>query len=325
MIQVRVYRWAGCGRCDQVLADLEALQNEFPHQVTITDLSDSVEAQQRFGTDPPVVQIGSITLKNPITFSELRAALITNVVRESQPSPRPAAVWERQTWTKGDAFSLWFTKHYVAVFNTILLIFVGLPFLAPVLMKANLVLPANLIYRGYNLLCHQLAYRSFFLFGEQWVYPRTDAHVNDLLSYGQATGLGESNAPDEFLAAREYIGNPAMGYKVALCERDVAIYLSLLLFGLIFSVTRKYWPPLRWYIWVAVGILPVALDGGSQLISQLGFPFIPYRESTPFLRILTGGLFGWMTAWFGYPTIEQSMADTVEFIQSKRQRFTRLK
>jgi hypothetical protein len=43
-----------------------------------------------------------------------------------------------------------------------------------------------------------------------------------------------------------------------------------------------------------VGLLPIALDGGSQLLSyilaMIG-PFTP-RESTPLLRLLTGTLFG---------------------------------
>jgi len=35
--------------------------------------------------------------------------------------------------------------------------------------------------------------------------------------------------------ARAYIGNSVMGYKVALCERDVAMYGSLFIFGVVFS------------------------------------------------------------------------------------------
>jgi uncharacterized membrane protein len=39
-------------------------------------------------------------------------------------------------------------------------------------------------------------------------------------------------------------------------------------------------------------------------------PILPYRESTPFLRVLTGFLFGFGTAWFAFPTIEESMRET---------------
>jgi uncharacterized membrane protein len=61
-------------------------------------------------------------------------------------------------------------------------------------------------------------------------------------------------------------------------------------------------------------VAPIALDGFSQLFSQLPYQFIqnilPYRESTPLLRALTGFLFGICTAWFVFPLIEESMADT---------------
>jgi uncharacterized membrane protein len=63
-----------------------------------------------------------------------------------------------------------------------------------------------------------------------------------------------------------------------------------------------------------VGLGPIGLDGFSQLFSQIPSTFIqsflPYRESTPLLRVLTGFLFGLTTAWFMFPLIEESMADT---------------
>jgi uncharacterized membrane protein len=83
---------------------------------------------------------------------------------------------------------------------------------------------------------------------------------------------------------------------------------------LIYAVTERKIPKLHWLIWVIVGVVPIGLDGFSQLISQLQISFIqgilPYRESTPFLRVLTGFLFGIMTAWFMFPLIEESMAET---------------
>ena len=73
-------------------------------------------------------------------------------------------------------------------------------------------------------------------------------------------------------------------------------------------------------------MLPIAMDGLSQLLSQPPLNgFIPpellsYRESTPFLRSLTGFLFGFTTAWFGYPLVEETMADTRRYIQEKKLR-----
>jgi uncharacterized membrane protein len=119
-----------------------------------------------------------------------------------------------------------------------------------------------------------------------------------------------------------------VGYKVALCQRDVAIYAAILLFGLLFGFLRrlplkKPFPSLHWAIWLLVGILPMGLDGGTQIASQfipLINSYIPFRESTPFLRTLTGGLFGFTTAWFGYPLVEESFVDSLNILDTKRKR-----
>jgi hypothetical protein len=75
------------------------------------------------------------------------------------------------------------------VVNILVLVYVGLPVLAPVLMKANLESPPAVIYKVYSGLCHQLAYRSWFLFGEQPVYPRAAAGVEGYKTFHEATGL----------------------------------------------------------------------------------------------------------------------------------------
>ena len=177
-------------------------------------------------------------------------------------------------------------------------------------MSAGYTRPATVIYRFYGLVCHQLAFRSWFIFGEQAAYPREAAGVDNLLPYGIATGLSE----DDELAARQFVGDPKVGYKVALCERDVAIYGGILLFGLIFTLTGKRIKPLPWYLWLMVGIVPIAIDG---LLSQPPLNMFPYRESTPFLRSVTGFLFGFTTAWFGYPIVEESMQDVRRYYGQK--------
>jgi hypothetical protein len=72
-------------------------------------------------------------------------------------------------------------------------------------------------------------------------------------------------------------------------------------------------------VWVLVGILPIGLDGASQMVSQI-FTWIPYRESTPLLRTLTGALFGFTTGWFGFPVFEETMGDTRRHLAAKRAR-----
>jgi uncharacterized membrane protein len=175
-------------------------------------------------------------------------------------------------------------------------------------MKIGLETPGRVIYKVYSPLCHQLAFRSFFIFGEQAYYPRELAGVEGVITYGQATGLSES----DIVAARNFLGNETMGYKFALCQRDIAIYGAILIFGLVFSLTGKKIKPLPWFLWVIIGLGPIGLDGFSQLLSQLGFSifnWLPLRESTPLLRTLTGTLFGLATAWFGFPYLEESVRD----------------
>ncbi len=78
-----------------------------------------------------------------------------------------------------------FSKHWLGVLNTIIAIYVALPILAPALMSAGATGPARIIYIMYSPMCHQMASRSFFLFGEQAAYPRELAgtSLNSLESY----------------------------------------------------------------------------------------------------------------------------------------------
>ncbi len=215
-----------------------------------------------------------------------------------------------------------FTKHWLAAFNLFVFAYVGLPFLAPMLMNAGLTGPANMIYTTYSPLCHQLGFRSWYLFGERAAYPRYD----DIFKTYSGIDPADFSTPDGFfVAARAFVGNERMGYKVAFCERDVAIYGALLLGGLIYSLpfVRRRLKPLPWWAWLLFGLFPIALDGFSQLFSQYPynllplFSFLPYRESTPLLRTLTGGLFGLANAWLAYPYCEESMQGIVRELGAK--------
>jgi uncharacterized membrane protein len=224
------------------------------------------------------------------------------------------------SWTKSDRYTYWLSKHYLAILNLIVLVYLGLPVLAPILMQAGIEAPARIIYRGYGFVCHQLAFRSFFLFGEQFVYPREAAGLVGYLSLQQATGLNEESSAGPLFAASKFVGNEVVGYKVALCQRDMAIYGAILLFGVIFAMTGRKFKPLPWYIWILVGLVPIGLDGLSQLLSQPPFSFWDFRESTPLYRVITGFLFGFTTAWFGYPLVEQAMADSRQLMAAKYKR-----
>lgn len=325
MISVVLYGRKECHLCEQVEEDLNILQEKIPHQLTIVDIEINDDMNRAYALEIPVVEVGPYKLKAPFTKQELEVTLTAAENRKQQleglQDPEYSKMVNRgKTWGKLDAFSYWLSRHYLGLFNVSVLIYVLIPFLAPVFLQMGLTFPAKVIYRGYRVVCHQLAYRSFFLFGEQVVYPRAAAGMDGLLTFQEAVGIGESNSPEDIIAAQKYTGDNIVGYKVALCERDISIYAGILLFGIIFSFTGRRLPSLSWYLWIIIGLVPIGMDGVSQLISQPPFNFIPYRESTPYLRILTGFLFGFATAWFGYPLLEESMADTRKILAVKRLR-----
>lgn len=332
MIQITLFSRADCHLCEQTIADLASLQIEFPHRLAVVDIDSSPVLQRKYSLDIPVVEIGPLTLKAPISLAELRKALSSfgeqhpTIPGGAAGNQLVSATYQEQnaqgyqtsaTWTRSDSITYWLSRHYLAILNLLVALYIGLPFLAPMLLKAGYQTPAAMIYRVYGATCHQLAYRSFFLFGQQIVYPREASNLEGLFTFQEATGINEGSDTEAIFAARNFLGNPAIGYKVALCERDIALYGSILLFGLLYAISGRRIPQLPWYLWVLFGLLPVAFDGLSQLFSQPPLSFLPYRESTPFLRVLTGFLFGFTTAWFGYPAIEQSMHDTQEMMETK--------
>ncbi len=297
---------------------LVALQANYPFTIHIIDI-DQNPSMKRYDREIPVVEVGTFILKAPISQKELETAVSEtyhelgskNQTRKSTTVPKI---------TRIDRLSYWLTRHYLGLINIFLIIFVGLPFLAPVLMRNGLEAPAMIIYKVYRTTCHQLAFRSFFLFGEQGYYPKYSAHIDGVITFDEATHLGEDNSPEDLLEARDFVGSEQVGYKIALCQRDVAIYLGILLFNFLFILFRRKIPALPWYLWLLLGLMPVGLDGLSQLFSQPPLSFIPFRESTPLLRVLTGFLFGFTTAWFGIPNVEASMRDSLEIMDSKNSR-----
>ena len=318
--EVTLYTRQKCKLCDQAKEDLIALQKEFPHTLTEVYIDQDPDLVALYGHKVPVISAGPFTLTAPFDRRKLRmtlgAARDSHFNRiEDQGDSYQKKLSRNETMNTGDKISYFMSAHYLKVVNLILILYVGLPFLAPVLMKAGFEKAAQPIYTVYRLSCHELAFRSFFLFGEQPFYPRETAGVEGMITYGEASGNNEM----DLLTARAFNGNEEMGYKIALCERDVAIYLSMLAFSLLFGLTGKRLKPLPLLIWIIVGWAPIGLDGGSQLISQV-LTTLPFRETTPLLRVVTGALFGFTTMWFGLPVMEESFRDTRQYLAAKKAR-----
>jgi uncharacterized membrane protein len=315
MITVMLYSRQNCHLCEVAKQELDSMQNELPHKLVVVDVDQDPQLRQTFGELVPVVTVGPYQLQAPFERKELMVTLGAAQLGAKQDlEVAQSYSLAGGKWTKADRFSFWIAKHYMAFFNTLVLLYFTLPLLAPVMMQAGALRPARVIYSLYGTTCHQLAFRSWFIFGEQNVYPRAAAGIPTLTTYEQLTG----NHPEDLESARAYIGGGASGYKVALCQRDMAIYGSILLFGLIFVATGRIIRGLPWYIWILLALVPIGLDGVGQLVSQPPFNLIPYRESTPFLRTFTGFLFGFTTAWFAYPMVEETMADTRRIMEAKR-------
>jgi uncharacterized membrane protein len=237
----------------------------------------------------------------------------------------------------------WLSKHWLAVFNTIAILYVGLPILAPALMNAGLETPARIIYRVYSPLCHQMTQRSFFLFGDQYAYPREiagtdlvpiEAYIDDIPEFNN---VEPDNWPAFFTAARRFLGNEQLGYKIALCQRDIGIYLFVLVGGLLYGMLRNRIniKPMPILLFIVIGLGPIALDGFSQLFSYWSTPLdgstptgiaatmqsvLPLRESTPLLRAFTGAWFGLALVWLAYPHVNESMKDTESQLGAKLSR-----
>lgn len=302
MIRVTLFTQQDCTRCDEIRNKLNDLQQEIPHQLVEIDIAEDPLLQREYAGSVPVVQAGPYTLEGDFSERHLHVTLAAardRGLQQATPSGAPSRFMVRF-----NRFARSLARHWLGIFNGALFLYVSLPFLAAVFMHAGLNTPARAIYRIYSPLCHQLAYRSWFLFGEQAYYPLENAGL-DVVTYEEVSGL----EADDLYGARAFIGDEQVGFKVALCQRDVAIYASMLAAGLVFALFRDRIKPLPLFLWLLLGIMPMALDGGTQLLSSLPWFSFPLRESTPFLRILTGSLFGLANIWMAYPYLQESMQE----------------
>ena len=201
----------------------------------------------------------------------------------------------------------------------LLVLYVGLPWLAPVLMRLGWSEPARAIYAFYSTQCHQMAQRSFFLFGPKGMYSTEELHL--------LAGVGANP-----LALRTFIGSAELGWKVAWSDRMVSMYTSVFVFGLAARLLRRRLAPLPIWAFVLLA-LPMALDGGTHLVSDLAGIGQGFRDQNAWLgaltgsllprsfyagdalgsfnswmRLLTGTLFGLGVVWTAFPHLERALA-----------------
>jgi uncharacterized membrane protein len=201
----------------------------------------------------------------------------------------------------------WLSKHWLGMFNTLIALFVGGTLLAPLLLKIRADKLANFLYAFYDPFCHQYPFRSWFLFGESYAYP-----LHEPISIFKMSEL------------THFTGNPQVGYKLALCQRDMAIYTVMLLAGVLFGLLRRKLkiPPLPLWMYFIFGIMPMLLDGGVQWLSYFVWVIFPAFLSQPFetiplMRTLTGGLFGLGVIAVTYPYIDEYFQEIYESLKVK--------
>jgi uncharacterized membrane protein len=170
-------------------------------------------------------------------------------------------------------------RHWLSALNTALGVFLLGAFAAPALSAVGIQPLADWLYAVYHFTCHQWAFRSFFLFGSSGA---------PITVYDQAQLA--ASTPDAF----GFVGSADFGWKMAICERDLAIYAALLVAGLVYARRRHMQP--AGYIAYVILILPMAVDGFTQLFG--------WRESTWQLRVATGMLFGLASAWLVLPRLD---------------------
>jgi uncharacterized membrane protein len=170
-------------------------------------------------------------------------------------------------------------RHWLAALNLALAAFIAGALAAPILAALGWRSAADGLYTAYHFTCHEWAFRSFFLLASK--QPQ-------LAVYSQQQLLDLDTDPFSF------IGSPDLGWKMAFCERDLAIYVALLAAGLYYARHRQLRPAN--FVVYGILILPITVDGFTQLLG--------WRESTWQLRVVTGLLFGLASGWLVLPRLD---------------------
>ena len=184
---------------------------------------------------------------------------------------------ERQTLIRNGPYAL---------FIAVMLVFNVLIFAVPFLAFSD---PAGTesLYHIFGLSCHQLTSRSLCIFQSPSGYRIDDC-------YAQQGVLA-------FSKENQVIRDGELGYKIPVCARDIAIYLSMLAGGLLFPLffkidTVKF--PNKWLL--ALALVPIAIDGTGQLFGMW--------ESTNAMRLWTGAIAGFAIPFYLIPMLNAIVA-----------------
>ena len=230
-----------------------------------------------------------------------------------------------------------FTRHWLLIFLVVYGLFNLLPFLAPIFMHWGWTGAGNTIYDTYSALCHQMAQRSFFLFGPKVMYNADQLPL-------QLSG----NSGTDMLLLRQFRGNEITGWKVAWSDRMVSMYSGVWLASaayLFLSRFRKM-KPISWWRFGLL-LLPMALDGGTHMVSDTTnglFEGFRYRNEwlasltahalpasfyvgdalgsfNSWMRLVSGILFSMGIVGFAFPYIDRFNQESAQTLSDKLSRW----
>jgi uncharacterized membrane protein len=246
-------------------------------------------------------------LKDSWTGKARTDEILAEAQRRIETREEPAIARKRATAQRLNQGVYWLSRHWVALFNVIIALYTGGAILAPVMMHWGRPGIANALYAFYKPFCHQYPFRSWFLFGPAFIRP-----LHEPISILKMNQLGA------------FVGNAEIGYKMALCERDIAIYGMMAVAGMLYGIVKKRLriPPLALWLYFLFGVMPMMLDGGIQWISYALWQFFPGLlnqpfETIPLLRALTGSLFGLGVIAVGYPYMNEYFEDVQKQLETK--------
>ncbi|VVB58449.1 Uncharacterised protein [Candidatus Anstonella stagnisolia] len=183
-----------------------------------------------------------------------------------------------------------------AIYMVGMLLLNALIFITPVLeMQGNSAAPA--LYTAFAPFCHQLTSRSLCISAQGAITDCTPQ--NGVPSYSHAVVV--------------HLDDYILGYKFPVCSRDVAIYLAMLIGGILYPFLWKIETeeiPNKWFLVLA--LIPIAIDGTTQLFTL--------RESTNTLRLITGAIAGFAIPFYLLPMLNMAAGNIRSYLPHSRKK-----
>ncbi|MBI5223224.1 DUF2085 domain-containing protein [Candidatus Micrarchaeota archaeon] len=189
-------------------------------------------------------------------------------------------------------------------------ILMGIIFAIPYLAFNNDV---NSAYNAFSYACHQKISRS------QCIFQYSQIERGTLLGYSLEDCTSQEGKFIESQSDRTQIKivmsdgiGTKIGYKLPVCARDIGIYGGMLIGAIVYLGVRKIkneklWPP----IFLVLSMVPMGIDGTTQLISELGLlPFV--YESTNMIRLATGLIAGIIASFYAIPILVGAVSESRE-------------